>query len=150
MALLLAFELVEQIIQLLVAEFLQLGDGLSLLFLLLLLANHHSQQRNSFNNNKAPRYLFPVVGYNTFANDLAPVIAPPGRFPGDIASQSRPNQESWMDLGGNMIEWSGGSNQYYGWTGSSFEGHRYPRMWSPGIYFLDKYGKGGSRCIHLK
>ena len=35
MALLLAFELVEQIIQLLVAEFLQLGDGLGLFFLLL-------------------------------------------------------------------------------------------------------------------
>ena len=48
-----------------------------------------------------------------------------------------------MDLGGNMIEWSGGQNQYFGWTGSSFEGHIYPRMWSGGIYFLDKYGKGG-------
>ncbi|MFO0664074.1 MAG: hypothetical protein U0174_08985 [Polyangiaceae bacterium] len=104
-----------------------------------------------FNASKAPRYLFPVVGYNTFANDFAPIIAAPGRFPGDIASVSRPGgQESWMDLGGNMIEWSGGNNVYYGWTGSSFEGHVYPRSWSPGIYFLDKYGKGGSRCIHLK
>lgn len=104
----------------------------------------------NFNANKAPRYLFPSVGYNTFANDFAPIIAAPGRFVNDIASMSRPNQESWMDLGGNMIEWSGGNNLYYGWTGASFEGHRYPRSWGGGIYYLDKYGKGGSRCIHLK
>jgi hypothetical protein len=68
---------------------------------------------------------------------------------GDIASQSRPAQESWMDLGGNMIEWSFDTT-YRGWTGSSFEGHVYPRAWTGGIYALDKYGKGGTRCMRLK
>jgi hypothetical protein len=104
---------------------------------------------NNFNNAKAPRYLFPAVNYATFANDLSPIIASPGRFVGDIASQSRPAQESWMDLGGNMIEWSFDTT-YRGWTGSSFEGHVYPRAWTGGIYALDKYGKGGTRCMRLR
>jgi hypothetical protein len=55
-----------------------------------------------------------------------------------------------MDLGGNMIEWSQNAGAYYGWTGASFEGHDYPRMWTSAVYFLDKYGKGDGRCMRLK
>jgi hypothetical protein len=48
-----------------------------------------------------------------------------------------------------MIEWSFDTT-YRGWTGSSFEGHVYPRAWTGGIYALDKYGKGGTRCMRLR
>ena len=37
-----------------------------------------------------------------------------------------------------------------GLTGASFEGHLYPREWTSNIYYLDKYGKGGTRCMRLK
>jgi hypothetical protein len=113
-------------------------------------ANYNTS--TSFNNTKAPRYLFPVVDYDTFANDLTPVIAAPGRFPLDIGSQVRPAQESWMDLGGNMLEWSQHAGAWYGWTGSSFEGHLagYGPLWTSGVYYLDKYGKGGARCMRLQ
>ncbi len=104
----------------------------------------------NFGNTVDPRYLWPIVTYDKFANDFTPIIAAPGRFPGDIASITRPNQESWMDLGGNMIEWSQNGTAYRGWTGASWEGHYYPRQWTSNIYFLDKYGKGTTRCMRLK
>lgn len=107
---------------------------------------------SGFGATKQPRYLFPSVNYATFADDLSPVIAAPGRFFDDV-SQVKPiagSNESYMDLGGNMIEWSNTNGNIYGWTGSSFEGHVYPRMWTGGVYFLDKYGKGGSRCMRLR
>lgn len=97
-----------------------------------------------------PRYLFPVVDYATFANDFTPIIAAPGRFPKDAATQVRPTGETWMDLGGNLIEWNFNAGAYYGWTGSSFEGHYYPRLWTTAVYYLDKYGKGGVRCMRLR
>ncbi len=102
-----------------------------------------------FNATRRPRYLWPLVDYATFANDFSPIIAAPGRFPGDVASAAVAG-EAWMDLGGNMIEWSQVGGAWAGWTGSSFEGHVYPRSWSPTVYFLDKYGKGGSRCMRLQ
>ena len=76
-----------------------------------------------FGATKNPRYLWPVVNYATFANDFSPIIAAPGRFPMD-ASQVLPPADTWMDLGGNMIEWSQAGGVWYGWTGSSFEGRR--------------------------
>jgi len=98
---------------------------------------------------KDPRYLFPLVDYGFFANDFTPIIAAPGRFPGD-ASQVRPApQESWMDVGGNMLEFSQYNGGWYGWTGSSWEGHLYPRSWTTSVYFVDKYGKTGARCMRL-
>ena len=103
-----------------------------------------------FGNTKSPRYLFPVVDYATFANDFSPIIASPGRFPLD-GSQVRPIADTWMDLGGNMIEFSHDTaGAYFGWTGSSFEGHVYPRRWDYALVFMDKYGKGGARCMRLK
>jgi hypothetical protein len=58
-----------------------------------------------------------------------------------------------MDLGGNMLEWShNAAGQYFGWKGSSFEGHA-PSSYGTQVYnlwFLDKYGKAGSRCIRLR
>ena len=113
------------------------------------IANYNSGT-SGFNNVKTPRYLFPSVDYATFANDFTPIIAAPGRFPMDIASKARPGQESWMDMGGNMIEWSQANGVWYGWTGSSFEGHFYPRLWTSVLNYLDKYGKGGARCMRLK
>ncbi len=113
------------------------------------MANYNAGVGN-FGNTVQPRYLFPVVNYGTFANDFTPIIASPGRFPKDVASQTRPNGETWMDLGGNMIEWSQVSGTIRGWTGSSFEGHFYPRAWTGNVYFLDKYGKGGTRCMRLR
>lgn len=104
---------------------------------------------SGFGNVKNPRYLFPVVGYGTFAADFTPIIAAPGRFPTD-ASQVLPAADTWMDLGGNMIEWSQVNGTWRGWTGSSFEGHVYPRAWTGTINYLDKYGKGGARCMRLK
>jgi hypothetical protein len=98
-----------------------------------------------------PRYLFPIVDYGTFANDFSPIIAAPGRFPKDVATKSgRPANDTWMDLGGNMIEWNVQGGAYNGWTGSSFEGHYYPRLWNSAVYFLDKYGKGSARCMRLR
>ena len=102
-----------------------------------------------FGNTKDPRYLWPVVNYSTFEADFTPIIAAPGRFSGD-ASQVLPAADTWMDLGGNMIEWSQVGGTWRGWTGSSFEGHLYPRAWTGTIQYLDKYGKGGSRCMRLK
>ncbi len=49
-----------------------------------------------------------------------------------------------------MIEWSLSGGSYFGWTGSSFEGHYYPRMWTSSVYYLDKYGKGSTRCMRLR
>ena len=102
-----------------------------------------------FNNTKNPRYLWPEVNYATFQGDFSPIIAAPGRFPGDV-SQVLPAADTWRDLGGNMIEWSQVNGTWRGWTGASFEGHLYPRAWSGNINYLDKYGKGGSRCMRLK
>lgn len=102
-----------------------------------------------FGNTKNPRYLFPAVGYGTFASDFSPIIAAPGRIATD-ASQVLPATDTWMDLGGNMIEWSQLNGTWRGWTGSSFEGHVYPRQWTGSINYLDKYGKGGARCMRLK
>jgi hypothetical protein len=104
----------------------------------------------NFGSSVAPRYLFPVVGYGAFINDFSSIVAAPGRFPGDIASETRPNQESWMDLGGNMLEWSQANGAFWGWTGASFEGHNYNRQWASAINVWDKYGKGTSRCFRLK
>jgi hypothetical protein len=105
-----------------------------------------------FGAARRPAYNFPDLGDPSWSSDFSPLIAAPGRFAGDIASVSRPGQsDSWMDLGGNMIEWStttGGA--YYGWTGASWEGHAYPRLWTSGLDRLDKYGKGGSRCMRLQ
>lgn len=89
------------------------------------------------------------MNYATFANDFSPIIAAPGRFPMD-GSQVLPIADTWMDLGGNMIEWSQLNGTWRGWTGASFEGHVYPRAWTGTIQYLDKYGKGGSRCMRLK
>jgi len=55
-----------------------------------------------------------------------------------------------MDLGGNSIEWSYDSGSYYGWTGASWEGHEYPFWWTGLLDQLEKYGKGGARCMRLK
>ena len=105
---------------------------------------------SGFGLTKAPRYLFPAVNYGTFANDFSPIIASPGRFPGDKASVVRPGQETWMDMGGNMLEWMQTGGNFYGWSGSSFEGHNYQRSGNSLLYFLDKYGKGSARCMRLK
>jgi hypothetical protein len=104
----------------------------------------------SFTPAAPPRYLFPAVNYATFANDFSPIVAAPGRFAGDKASVVRPGQETWMDLGGNMLEWMQLNGLYYGWSGASFEGHHYGRSGDSGLYFLDKYGKGSARCMRLK
>lgn len=113
------------------------------------IANFNAGTGN-FGATNDPRYLFPVVNYGTFADDFTPIIAAPGRFPGDIASEVRPAMESWMDLGGNMIEFSWKSGTWRGWTGSSFEGHNYGKAGNSTPYFLDKYGKGGARCMRLR
>jgi len=112
--------------------------------------SNYNAGTGGFGNNKDPRYLFPIVDYATFANDFSPIISSPGRFPKD-GSQVLPIADTWMDLGGNMIEWShNGAGQYYGWTGASFEGHLYPRSWNSALAFMDKYGKGGARCMRLE
>ena len=112
--------------------------------------SNYNSGTGGFNGvTKSPRYLYPNVNYATFANDFSPIIAAPGRFPTD-GSQVLPIADTWMDLGGNMIEWSQVSGTWRGWTGASFEGHLYPRAWTGGINYLDKYGKGGSRCMRLK
>jgi len=110
-----------------------------------------------FNNTKNPRYLWPLVNYGAFEADFTPIIAAPGRFVGDksqvvpaVPAGDPPPAESWMDLGGNMIEWSQVGGTWRGWTAASFEGHLYPRAWTGTIQSLDKYGKGGSRCMRLK
>ena len=111
---------------------------------------NYNVNTSGFDNTKVPRYLFPVVDYSTFANDFSPIIAAPGRFPFD-ASNVRPLADTWMDLGGNMLEWShNGAGAYFGWTGSSFEGHYYDRSWATALVFMDKYGKGSSRCMRLQ
>ena len=119
-----------------------------------------------FTMTRRPAYNFPDMGDGAWTTDFSSLIAAPGRFTGDIASVTRPGVESWMDLGGNFIEWSfeatGGSG-YWGWTGSSWEGHVYPGPervvdgvvkfaggWKSGLNILDKYGKGGSRCMRLR
>lgn len=107
---------------------------------------------SGFGATKAPTYLFPVRDYATFANDLSPVIAAPGRFATD-KSLVRPfagSDESWMDLGGNMLEWSTTAGEYFGWTGSSFEGHYQSRNWTNPVVHIDKYGKAGARCMRLR
>ncbi len=109
-----------------------------------------SVNTTSFTPTRRPGYNFPVQADVTWADDYTPLIAAPGRFPMDIASNARPGQPSWMDLGGNMIEWSQEAGKFYGWTGASWEGHEYPRMWTSEIEMLDKYGKSGARCIRLK
>jgi hypothetical protein len=112
--------------------------------------SNYNSGTGGFGNAKNPRYLYPIVNYATFSSDFSPIIAAPGRFPGD-ASQVRPATDTWMDLGGNMIEWShDGNGGYFGWTGASFEGHIYGRAWSTALVFMDKYGKGGTRCMRLK
>ncbi len=103
----------------------------------------------TFSPSAPPRYVFPSVDYGTFAADFSPIIAAPGRFSGDKASVVRPNQETWMDMGGNMLEWTQSAGVYYGWSGSSFEGHRYFRSGTSPLHFLDKYGKGSTRCMRL-
>jgi hypothetical protein len=103
----------------------------------------------SFSPSNPPRYLFPVVNYATFATDFTPIIAAPGRFPKD-ASQVRPAADTWMDLGGNMVEWSQNAGGWFGWTGASFEGHFYGRKWDTAVLYVDKYGKGGARCMRLE
>jgi len=112
------------------------------------LITNYNAGTGGFNNTKNPRYLWPQVDYGTFQADFTPIIAAPGRFPGD-ASQVLVG-DTWMDLGGNMIEWSQTNGGWRGWTGSSFEGHVYPRAWTGAIQYLDKYGKGSSRCMRLK
>jgi hypothetical protein len=104
----------------------------------------------SFTQTRRPAYNFPIRPDGTWANDYTPIIAAPGRFAGDVASSSRPGQPSWMDLGGNMIEWSYEGGVFYGWTGASWEGHEYPRLWSSVLDLLDKYGKSSARCIRLR
>jgi hypothetical protein len=32
----------------------------------------------------------------------------------------------------------------------SFDGHVYPRAWTTPLVFMDKYGKGGARCMRLR
>jgi hypothetical protein len=110
---------------------------------------NYNEGTGSFSPSNLPRYLFPIVNFGTFANDFTPIIAAPGRFPKD-ASQVRPAADTWMDLGGNMLEWSQNGGGWFGWTGSSFEGHFYGRTWDSAVYYVDKYGKGGARCMRLK
>lgn len=96
-----------------------------------------------------PRYLFPVVNYATFAQDFTPVIAAPGRFPRDV-SPVRDAADSWMDLGGNMIELVHDGDSFRGYTGGSWEGHAYGRAMGSNVIPYDKYGKTGARCMRLR
>lgn len=109
-----------------------------------------SVNNTPFTPTRRPAYNYPVMSDESWANDLTPLIAPPGRFPGDIASVTRPGQPSWMDLGGNFIEWSFNSSNYYGWTGGSWEGHDYGPSRSSLLNVMDKYGKGGARCMRYR
>jgi hypothetical protein len=112
---------------------------------------NHLVNTTAFNNTRRPAYNFPELGDQAWASDYSPLIAAPGRFPMDTASVARPGTESWMDLGGNMIEWSSGAvGAYKGWTGASWEGHVYPRSWASDVDRMDKYGKGGARCMRLQ
>ncbi len=108
------------------------------------LANYNAST-DDFGASVVPRYLFPQVGYGTFADDMTPLIAAPGRFPGDVASKG-----SWMDLGGNLLEWSFSGGKYWGWTGSSFEGHHFGRDGDEALAYLEKYAKGTTRCMRLQ
>jgi hypothetical protein len=99
-----------------------------------------------------PRYNYPRS--TMFANSQTQLIAAPGRFPLDLASVARPGQETWMDISGNMLEWyfNVTAARYQGWGGSSFEGHA-PLNYGKTVYgliFMDKYGKGSTRCVRLK
>ena len=111
----------------------------------------------NFNQNtvfgaRAPRYLFPTVGYETFGTDFSPIIAAPGRFVNDVAA-FKPlagSTESFMDLGANMIELINNDGAYT-IQGGSFEGHAYARTGTPPpIVPVDKYGKIGARCMRLR
>ncbi|MBX3218427.1 MAG: hypothetical protein KF850_40855 [Labilithrix sp.] len=112
--------------------------------------------RSNFNNGvgsfspaNPPRYVFPSVNYGTFASDFTPVIAAPGRFPGDV-STARPAADSWMDLGGNMIEVVANGATFAGYGGASWEGHSYGRAMGSTVVAYDKYGKTGARCMRLR
>jgi hypothetical protein len=122
-----------------------------------LTANQDANMRANYNINglgnlaaNPPRYNYPFN--NNYPNGLTQLIAPPGRFTQDFA-QARPEADTWMDLGGNHLEWyHNGAGQFHGWAGSSFEGHA-PSSYGTRLYnvwFLDKYGKGTSRCMRLK
>ncbi len=103
----------------------------------------------SFSPANPPRYVFPAVNYGTFAQDFTPVIAAPGRFPGDV-STVRPAADSWMDLGGNMIEVVANGANFAGYAGASWEGHSYGRAMGSNVVAYDKYGKTGARCMRLR
>lgn len=103
----------------------------------------------SFSPANPPRYVFPAVNYATFAQDFTPVIAAPGRFPGDV-STARPANDSWMDLGGNMIEVVANGTAFAGYAGASWEGHTHGRGMGTNIVVYDKYGKTGARCMRLR
>ncbi len=107
---------------------------------------------NSFSAAHKPKYSYPAsASYASFADDLSSIIAAPGRMVRDAAVVSRASGDTWMDLGGNMLEWSivPSDGIYRGWNGTSFEGHIYGLV-SWGLNPLDKYGKGGTRCMRLK
>jgi hypothetical protein len=120
--------------------------------------NQDGNDRTNYNINglanlfaNPPKYNYPLA--TNYADGQTQLIAAPGRFPLDIASTARPGMESWMDISGNMLEWyhetTGG---YRGWGGSSFEGHQpdYYGKVVRGIFFLEKYGKGSTRCMRLR
>jgi hypothetical protein len=90
--------------------------------------NQDATARSNYNINglsnlvaNPPRYNYPPS--TNYANQQTQLIAAPGRFPLDIASVTRPAQESWMDISGNMLEWyfNVPLQRYEGWGGSSFE-----------------------------
>jgi hypothetical protein len=103
-----------------------------------------------FSNTRRPAYSWPALNDDTWSLDYTPLIAAPGRFPADIASNTRPGQPSWMDMGSNMIELSQTSGSVFGWFGSSWEGHVYPRGWDYAADRMEKYGKSGARCMRLR
>jgi hypothetical protein len=113
----------------------------------------------SFATNPPFRYAFPFPG-DTTQTDQSFAIAAPGRFSGDVASVSRAGlmanaTDSWMDMGGNHLEWgAAGNGVFSGWAGNSWEGHAYSGYANHGMAFGldagDKYGKGTTRCMYWK
>lgn len=113
-------------------------------------------KRSNVNNNilslspaNPPRYLFPVVDYATFSQDFTPLIAAPGRFPLDV-SAVRPEADSWMDLGANLIEVVANGADIVGYVGASWEVHEFGRAAGNKLVVYDKYGKTGARCMRLR
>ncbi|MBX3223676.1 MAG: hypothetical protein KF795_24400 [Labilithrix sp.] len=65
-------------------------------------------------------------------------------------STARPAADSWMDLGGNMIEVVANGATFSGYAGASWEGHSQGRAMGGTVVAYDKYGKTGARCMRLR